>query len=253
MVTRKSLVVIMLVFVCLVSAFIVARFDDEGWKSSAALAATDYPANSIWIDPSIVNITDAQVGQTFRVVVWVQNASDMVAWQVHMEFNDSIINATQWIEPTTDSHYIFAGKTTNALLAPPDASYVHLLSGKGRVQVAALLATSPPLPAPQEPSNGTGMLCTIEFKVTQVPPKDGQLSCLLDINSTDTYMLAPPASNETEIQEIQNVTKYNATVYLELGTEPTGSLGLDWWAWAIIAVIVIVVVVGVVLIWRRRK
>jgi hypothetical protein len=244
MVLEKRLMVVVLALVCLTSAFVAAGFDGRRSKSSVVLAATDYPSNSVWIDPPVVNITDAQVGRTFRVIVWVQNASNIAAWQVYMEYNDSIINVTQWIEPKTDSHYIFYGKTTAAIPAPPDAGYHADDVGKAHILVAASLFPASP---EQAPSNGTGILCTIEFKITQVPPKGEQLSCLLDINSTDTFMLDPDAS------EVQNVTKYNATVFIELGVEQTGFLGLDWWVWATIAVIIVVLVAGIVLVWRRRK
>jgi len=243
MLMRKRLAVIMFALGCLVSAFFVVGFS-ERWRNPTVFAATDHPSNSIWVDPPVVNVTDAQVGRTFRVIVWVQNVSNIGAWQVYMEFNDDIINITQWIEPATDSHYIFYGKTTNTIPTPPDAAYVHLAAGKGRVNVAAVLLPTPPQ---QQPGNGTGMLCTIEYEILQVPPKDEQITCQLDINTTDTYMLDPDGV------EVQNVTKYGATVYIERGAETTGFQGLDWWVWAIIAVIVIVVVVGVVLIWRRRK
>jgi hypothetical protein len=244
MVMRKRLVVIIFALACLTSAFFVAGFS-ERWKNPTVFAATDHPSNSIWIDPSVVNVTDAQVGRTFRVIVWVQNVSNIGAWQVYMEFNDSIVNVTKWIEPATDSHYIFYGKTTQAVQTPPDASYVNLSPGKGRIQVAAVLQPTPPQ---QQPGNGTGMLCTIEYEVLQVPPKDEQTTCQLDINATDTYMLDPDGV------EVQNVTKYGATVYIERGAETTtGFLGLDWWVWATIAVIIIVLVVGAVLVWYRRK
>jgi hypothetical protein len=243
MVMRKRLTIIMFALGCLLSAFFVAGFS-ERWKNPTVFAATDHPSNSIWVDPPVVNVTDAQVGRTFRVIVWVQNVSDIGAWQVYMEFNDSIVNVTKWIEPATDSHYIFYGKTTAANPTPPDAGYHSDDVGRAHIDVSSILF---PVPPEQTPSNGTGMLCTIEFKVIQAPLSDEQLSCELNINVNDTLLLDPDG------QETQNVIRYGSVVYLELTTEPGTPLSLDWWVWAAMVVIIVVVAVGVVLLWRRRK
>jgi hypothetical protein len=107
-----------------------------------------------------------------------------------MEFNDSVINATRWIEPTTDPQYIFYGKTTLANPTSQDPGYVHLGAGRGRLKVESLLFPTPPT---QPPSSGSGQLCILEFNITSYPTS-GTISSPLNITSEDTFLLSPDGS-----------------------------------------------------------
>jgi hypothetical protein len=144
------------------------------------------------------------VGDRFNVTVYVQDAPPIAAWQVHMEFNDSIINVTRWIEPTTDSQYIFHGKTTFANPIPPDPGYVHLDSGRARVQVTSPLFPTPPT---QAPSSGSGSLCIFEFVIVAYPTND-MISSLLSIDSTDTVLLEPSGNDINPISKQDGFFNY---------------------------------------------
>jgi hypothetical protein len=149
-----------------------------------------YAAPRIYLDPSnnAYTTTTVYVGYRFNVTVWVEDSPDIGAFQVHLRFNDTILNVTRWFEPKWDAQYIFSGKTTSALPSPPDPGYVHLGPGLARVQVGANLFPTPPT---QPPSSGTGKLCIFEFNITALPSPDETLSCTLNINTTDTYLLSP--------------------------------------------------------------
>jgi len=140
------------------------------------------------------------IGDCFNVTVLVMNAHELAAWQVYMEFNDSILQPTRWFEPTYDCSYIFHDRTTSAWPPPPDPDYVHLSPGKGRIRLAANLFPTPPT---QSPVSGTGKLCIIEFNVTAVPGNEVKLSGVFSIDKSDTYLL------DSDGMEIPNITKEN--------------------------------------------
>jgi hypothetical protein len=143
----------------------------------------------LYLDPS-ENVFDANVtnlGHRFNVTVWVANVTGLAAAQIYLEFNDTMINATRWFEPKNDTDYIFYGKTTSS--APSvsnETSYIHLAYGKARVMVTIVLFPTPPA---QPTVSGSGKICTFEFNVTSLPPKN----CILSLhNLTDigqTYLL----------------------------------------------------------------
>jgi hypothetical protein len=128
-----------------------------------------------------------------------------------MEFNDSLINVTRWIEPTADPEYLFYGKTTVPSPPPPDPDYMHLEAGKGRIQVAANLFPTPPT---QPPSSGNGKLCLFEFNITRYPTSD-TISSLLHINLTDTYLLDP------NVNEVNPIIKEDGSFDYILAATPT--------------------------------
>jgi len=156
-----------------------------------ALLSTNHFANAdstrVYLSPSAYTFGgNTNVGTFFNVTAWVDNAPDIGGVQVYMEFNDSQINVTRWIEPTFNSSYIFNGTTTSALPTPPDPGYVHLAAGKARVQVAVSRFPT------QAPWGHSGLICIFEFNITAVPPPGGQLTSTLHINnSAKTYILDP--------------------------------------------------------------
>ena len=144
----------------------------------------------IYVNPSAINYSTSttNLGDKFNVTIWVENSPPVGAWQVYMEFNDSVINATRWFEPTWDPSYMFYTKTTSAMPTPPTPMYRHISAGKGSVMVAASLFPPPPT---QQPSSGTKKLCILEFMVAALPPKLGNLTSVLGIDQPYTYLLDP--------------------------------------------------------------
>jgi hypothetical protein len=102
----------------------------------------------IYVNPSAINYSTSttNLGDKFNVTIWVENSPPVGAWQVYMEFNDSVINATRWFEPTWDPSYMFYTKTTSAMPTPPTPMYRHISAGRGSVMVAASLFPPPPAP-----------------------------------------------------------------------------------------------------------
>lgn len=163
----------------------------------------------IYLDPAncIFDSTTVSTGYKFNITLRVDEVVDLVAWQVKMYYNDSIINITRWFEPTWDSQYVFYGKTTFGAPIQPDCAYEHVGPSNGSTQVGALLL---PLPPNQTAFSGSGKLCILEFTVTAIPSEDETLSCLLSINNPLTFLL------ETDGSIIPNVTKEDG--YYELSS-----------------------------------
>lgn len=161
----------------------------------------------IYLDPSdyIFDSGVISTGYKFNITLRVDEVVDLVAWQVKMYYNDSIINITRWFEPTWDNDYVFYGKTTFAAPIQPDCAYDHVDPSNGSTQVGAILV---PLPPNQTSFSGSGKLCIFEFIVTAIPSEDETLSCLLSINNPTTLLL------ETDGSVILNVTKEDG--YYEL-------------------------------------
>jgi PKD repeat protein len=160
----------------------------------------------IYLDPSDNTFTTAgtRVGDLFNVTVWVKDAPDFAAWQVHIEFDDTVISVTRWFEPTQDPQYVFNGRTTNAFPKPPDPGYVHKPTSLDFIEVAAQLFPPPPAQG-QTPGSGSGKLCIVEFNITTSPPTGGELSSPLGIGhyaqGYDTTLLDP------DMNEIQDITR----------------------------------------------
>jgi hypothetical protein len=144
---------------------------------------------TMYVDPATVNFnTDtAYVGMRFNVTVWLSGyAAHTGGAQVYMEFNPTIVNATRWFEPKTDTQYIFYGFTTKALPTSfLDVNYYLINPNLARILLGLLLD-----PVEQPPGGaGTGKILIVEFEVKQLPPKLGNLTTTLNIDSLDTYFI----------------------------------------------------------------
>jgi hypothetical protein len=159
----------------------------------------------IYLEPSGNNFTTTttRVGDRFNVTVKVENVPQnpgMAMWEVYLAFDDSILRVSRWFEPTWDSNYIFSGNTTSAFPYPPDdPGYVHLGTGRGRIQVAAQLFPTPPA---QPMSSGSGSLCILEFNITSTPSAGNVFACSLNINNVDTYIAYPNPDVPGDVTEI---------------------------------------------------
>jgi hypothetical protein len=111
-----------------------------------------------------------------------------------MNYNDTIINATRWFEPTWDTQYVFYGKTT--IPAPQDTphpdggyyltTYSHTSLGEGKIIIGTCRF---PAPLPGQGFTGSGKLAIVEFIVTLLPPEGEIYSCVLGIDNPSTYFL----------------------------------------------------------------
>jgi hypothetical protein len=118
--------------------------------------------SKVYMFPSNFTFSPPVVGTLFNVTIKVDNMDDMKAWQVIMDYDDSMINVTRWYEPTWDPKYVFYGHTTLPIPAPPKPSY----GPGGWVGVGASLF---PAPSPGGGFTGNGTLCIFTFNITAVP------------------------------------------------------------------------------------
>jgi hypothetical protein len=160
-------------------------------NSESTSYATSLTSPTMYLDPSdyLFKAETVSIGYRFNVTVKVANAEDpCVTWEVGMYCDGSMIKPTRWFEPTWDPEYVFYGKTT----IPGGAI------GEDYAVVGAVLFPGPP---EQEPFNGSGKLCTIEFEMTAVPQRGKTLSCSLIIDNTDSFLLDPSVREIPTIKE----------------------------------------------------
>lgn len=139
----------------------------------------------------------APVGTLFNVTVMAENVVDMKTWQVKMRFNDSFINVTRWYEPTWDPTYVFYGKTTLPVPAPPRPAYGLEWLGCGSSMF--------PAPGPGGGFTGSGLLCIFTFNITAAPRVGEDYSCVLNItNSADTFWIKARESGKRQFDIHEN-------------------------------------------------
>ena len=142
----------------------------------------------LYVDPPYIkfDLANGTIGTLFNVTVMAKDVTEQViGFQVRMYFNDTIINVTRWYEPKWDTTYVFYGKTTLGVPAPPPVMYEHIEPDQGSATVGSALF---PFPG-QTPFTGNGKLCIITFEIKKVPLKGETYSCDLNIDNVDTYVL----------------------------------------------------------------
>jgi len=69
-----------------------------------------YATPEIYVSPPSIIDTTMDVGMRFNVTLWITGYTNVKAWQVQINYNNAIINATHiWI-PSKDPQYIFINK-----------------------------------------------------------------------------------------------------------------------------------------------
>jgi len=148
----------------------------------------------ISIDPTPKTIAEGTPIYTlFTVTVWVADVTALAGAQIHLEFKRTILKMTQWYEPTSDTQYVFYGRTTSALPPPPEFSYRNL-TGSTEIGIAEISINLLPTPPEQPSFNGTGKICIFEFNITATPPP--MLTSILSLHSSPgsggyTFLLDP--------------------------------------------------------------
>jgi len=159
------------------------------------------PTITIYLDPQnyIYDITNATIGTTFNVTVWVSSDTypwKLMMWQVYLTWNDDLINVTQvWGEVTGDwtyrawpndnfdgrnwdPEYVFYKKVGGMIGNP---YYYHLGPGQAALKICDTRYSDLDVTAPKK-------LCAIEFKIVKLPERGETLSCILGINNIDTFL-----------------------------------------------------------------
>jgi len=66
-------------------------------KALAAEPSEPHPGDSIWIEPSTINLSTGTypVGYKFNVTVWINMTVTTVTWQFKLAYNKNHLNATR--------------------------------------------------------------------------------------------------------------------------------------------------------------
>lgn len=162
----------------------------------------------------IFNTKAAPVGFKFNATLNISNGTDVLGWQVRMNYNATILNATKaWIAPATDPDYIFFGQST---IHPSPA----LTSGSIMV-LDVVVGTGVSFSTPKK-------LGIIEFEILQTPPPgDGnKVSSALDISNTDT-MIVDSIVNEIPSVKTNGYYEYD-WISAEIYVSPADSSFNTW-------------------------
>jgi hypothetical protein len=150
-------------------------------------------ATNVYFVPTNYHYTTATNPGTFDVEVWVSGVTDMKTWQVKFYYDDTMINATNgWTEPTTNTNYVFYGKTTLPVPAPPAVGS----GGSGAGRWIGFGSAMFPAPSPGNGFSGTGLLAVIHFVVVGLPGKLDTWTCDLDFDTAGTYWIAAGTSDK---------------------------------------------------------
>jgi len=114
------------------------------------------------------------ISDRFNATAWVNEGTDVAAFQVDLRYNSSILNATRAWLPYADSEYIFFGMPT----MPLQSFYV----GEVKIGDFTLPFTGVTFTTPKK-------LAIIEFEILSAPTELRTLSSNLMIDNSDTFIL----------------------------------------------------------------
>ena len=147
----------------------------------------------------VFNTHTASEGSKFNATFWVENATNLFAFQIYLNCNDSLLNITNAWLPSLDEDWIFQGKTTvqpaPAFYDLDDDNYTEAV----KVGDSMLIG---------DPVNGSGLLAIIELEIMYVP-ESGDVSCDLEIDNVDTFALDYDL-NEIDIVKSGGYYEYTA-------------------------------------------
>ena len=149
------------------------------------------------------------VGTRFNATIWLDdiNVTDpgLFAYQVYLTVNDTFLNITNAWLPTWNSSWVFDGITTMQV-----APAFYDLDTDGVTEAVKIGDTI----LLGDRFNGSGLLAVIEFEMIYAPTT-GSVSCNLDIDNADTYLL------DDFLTEISPITKTSG--YYEYFSAPMGT------------------------------
>lgn len=168
---------------------------------TSVFAAPPYPAVSMWLEPEAVNLNTGShsVGHKFSVIAWLNATGQTIgAWQFKMLYNKNHLKINSITLTGTGMSLFFENSGTTGNFVPPVA-YGSYDSTRDFALVGESWLLGPY-------GTGCGSLAEVEFEVTDVPPKGGDLDSLIDISTLftaapgkgDTYALEPGMANVVE-------------------------------------------------------
>ena len=165
----------------------------------AAEPTEPHNADSMWIEPSVKDVSVLSIGEKFNVTVWINVSLTCGAWQFKLIYNKSYLNATECGYTAGAKSDFFKNVPTTVPVTPSFESYntTHNFVQHGE----SWLGGTPAGP-------GYGSLSWVEF---QVMAEMTELPLTLDISSayhpptSDTYAL----NFETQAEIPLNVSDAN--------------------------------------------
>jgi len=163
--------------------------------------------------PSQITV-DATQTELFNVSVWVYDVSDLFAYQVYMQVNETFVSISRAWVPRTNTSWVFNGKSPYVGTEP--VFYDKNSDGSNEaVKMADSLIFGPP------PFSGDGLLAVVELKIEKSPA-----TTTLEIDNDDTFLLnfdlneVSTAKNNCQVQlEGQIMEKYPSQVTISV--DPT--------------------------------
>jgi len=182
---RKDLTIAVLFTFCLMVMSIIVALT-EIFPSYAIVPGGVHAGDSIWIEPSFIDLSDAvSVGYRFNITVWINLTVSSASWQFKLTYNKNQLNATGCSYTARDRSDFFSNISTVSSVpefGSLNATHNYVLhneswSGGG---------------SPRSP--GYGGLSWVEFEVMSIP-SEGETSpiAFVDVypNGTETYAQKP--------------------------------------------------------------
>jgi len=143
------------------------------------------PANSIWLEPSIIPLMGKTVGYKFNVTAWTNLNTPSFCWQIKCTFNGDVFRVTR-------AGYT-AGVTSQFFSGHSIVPVTPIITNNSVMHAESLIGSD-------TRSAGSGSLCWFEFEVI-APSTEEQL---IINNPDDTCVLNP------DLNEITPITIYDA-------------------------------------------
>jgi hypothetical protein len=145
------------------------------------------PADSMWIDPPVLDLNYRPIGFLFNVTVWLNVSTAIHDWQFYLTYPEEFLNATV-------CGYTGDGKS----LWSRDMPTFQVEAGFGSYQTYGYVVHSETLKG-NSTTCGLGSLSWVEFNLTKVADHSlfGQIR--LDVNGTFASMAHVLDGNLTEI------------------------------------------------------
>jgi len=140
-------------------------------------------------------------GTRFNATILIFNVSNLFSYQVHLFYNQNMINATRaWI-PKWDSEWVFYGKNAY-ILGPVFAGEYINDTYYNYVQLGSVLLSEPAY------TGEKGLLAIIEFEIIASPEPNNYLETELNIDNPDTILLKDP-STEIPAEKVNGKYRFN--------------------------------------------
>jgi len=117
----------------------------------------------------IFNADEVYVGYKFNATVYVLDVENLHGWQVHILYDENLINVSR----------CFEGKVFSYTKA---TTFVYRYGNGSFLCESSLLGD-------QYPFSGSGTLVVVEFEILKIPPYGETYSCILNIDNEDTFLL----------------------------------------------------------------